>query len=377
MHEKILLVAGEASGDMHGADLVREVLALRPDLEFYGIGGEHLRAAGMQTLVDTAEVATMGFTEVFASLSRLLGVFRRLTDFLAREKPALAILIDYPDFNLRLAKRAHRLGVPVFYYIGPQVWAWRAGRAATLARLCEKIALVFPFEPEFYNRGAATPRASFVGHPLLDRVRPTRDALATRQRYGIDPDKPLLAILPGSRRKEITHILRPALDAAARLQGEGWQSIVARAHTIRDDELREAAGGAIDIPIAGDDTYNVVAAADAVLVASGTATLETALLGKPMVIAYRVSNLSYAIGRALVRVPHIGMPNIILGRGVFPELLQDRVCADEMVRALHEVVGRRAEIEAALGDLRSRLGEPGAARRTAKMVIETLEAHGE
>lgn len=373
MPAKVLLVAGEASGDMHGARLVAAMRAQRAGLEFFGIGGERLRAAGMTTLVDTAEVATMGITEVFSSLGRLLAVFRRLVRFLDEEKPDLVVLIDYPDFNLRFAKQAKRRGIPVFYFIGPQIWAWREGRARKIVERVDRIALVFPFEPEIYNRVAGRPIAEFVGHPLLDTVAPTRSRDETRAKYGLDPTKPTLALLPGSRKKEIRHTLAPALAAARELSGQGWQSILARAHTLTDADLREALdGGPIDVPIAVDDTYNVVHAADVAIVASGTATLETALLGRPMVIVYRVSPLSYAIARALVKLTHIGMPNIILGRGVFPELLQEDIAAPKLVAAVQDVASRRGELDSALADLRLRLGEPGAAERAARLALELL-----
>jgi lipid-A-disaccharide synthase len=368
---KVLLVAGEASGDLHGAALLTALLRNDPSLEVSGIGGERLRAAGMHILVDTAAVATMGIVETFGTLGRLVSAYRRLVRFMTEERPCLLILIDYPEFNLFLAKRAKALGIPVFYYIGPQVWAWRRGRVRTIARRVDRLGVVFPFEPELYN--TAQPLAEFVGHPLLDVVQPTRARAETLARYGLDPGRPVLALLPGSRQKEVRHLLAPSLTAAQRLMGEGWQTIIALAHTLRRDDLVTVLGAEPSVPIAVDDTYNVVHAADAALVASGTATLETALLGRPMVIMYRVSRVTFAVARLLVRgVKYMGMPNIILGRQVFPELMQGRVTADNLITALHDVVRRRVEVTAALEELRHRLGEPGAAQRAAELALQLI-----
>jgi lipid-A-disaccharide synthase len=313
----------------------------------------------------------MGFVETFGTLGRLLSTYRRLKRFMIEERPALLVLIDYPEFNLFLAKRAKALGIPVFYYIGPQVWAWRRGRVRKIARRVDRLGLVFPFEPALYNNGRMV--AEFVGHPLLDVVRPTRTREETLARYQLDPTRPLLALLPGSRKKEIRHLLAPGLDAAQRLAREGWQVVVAVAHTLSRDDLAAALGGPLPaVPIVSDDTYNVVHAADAVLVASGTATLETALLGRPMVIMYRVASLTFAVARMLVSVEHIGMPNIILGRTVFPELIQREVTCDKLVAAVHDVTARREEVTQALVELRGKLGEPGASRRAAHMALELM-----
>lgn len=369
---RVLLVAGEASGDLHGAALVRALLAEDPAIRVSGVGGDRLRAAGMEILVDTAHVATMGFTETFGTLGRLVAVYRRLSRFLAEERPALLILIDYPEFNLFLARRAKALGVPVFYYIGPQVWAWRRGRVRTILRRVDRLGVVFPFEPELYNSRATV--AEFVGHPLLDIVRPTRSREETRRQHGLDEARPVLALLPGSRAKEVRALVPPAVAAAERLMTEGWQPIVVLAHTLERAELVEALGRPWPgIPIAEDDTYNVVHAADAVLVASGTATLETALLGRPMVIMYRVTPVTFALARLLVHgVDCIGMPNIVLGRRVFPELMQSAVTADNLVAALHDIVARRSEMADALVELRGRLGEPGAAARAARLALTVM-----
>ena len=368
---KVLLVAGEASGDVHGAGLVAALRGADPTIEVWCVGGERLRQAGMNILVDTAAVATMGFVETLGTLGRLLSTYRQLKRFMIDERPALLVLVDYPEFNLFLAKRAKALGIPVFYYIGPQVWAWRRGRVRKIARRVDRMGVVFPFEPTLYNNGHHL--AEFVGHPLLDLVHPTRTRAETLARHQLDPTRRLLAVLPGSRKKEVRLLLPPAITAAQQLERDGWQAVIALAHTLSRADLVEALGGsAPPVAVIEDDTYNVVHAADAALVASGTATLETALLGTPMVIMYRVSPLTFAVARLLVRVDHIGMPNIILGQRVFPELLQGAVTGDKLVAAVADVTARREEMVAALATLRGQLGKPGAAQRAAHMALELM-----
>jgi lipid-A-disaccharide synthase len=376
---KVLLVAGEASGDVHGAALVQALCRSDPEVEVWGVGGERLRHAGMHILVDTAAVATMGFVETFGTLGRLLSTYRRLKRFVVEERPQLVILIDFPEFNLFFAKRVKALGIPVFYYIGPQVWAWRRRRVRKIVRRVDRLGLVFPFEPALYNNAMQdgesrqSALAEFVGHPLLDIVQPTRTREQTLARYQLDPACPLLALLPGSRKKELRHLLRPSLDAAALLVRDGWQVVIALAHTLAKDELAAALGGRMPaLPIVENDTYNLVHAADTVLVASGTATLETALLGRPMVIMYRVAAPTFALARLLVHVEHIGMPNIILGRGVFPELVQGDVTPEKLVAAVQDVNARRDELSVALHELRGKLGTPGAAERAAHLALELM-----
>lgn len=366
---RVLLVAGEASGDLHGASLVAQLRARRPDLEVVGIGGPRLRAAGMRVLVDTAHVATMGFTETFGTLGRLLAAYRTLVRTLDEARPDLVVLVDYPEFNLRLAKQARRRRIPVFYFVAPQVWAWRRGRIRTIAERVDKLAAVFPFEPAVYNRDGRQ-LAEFVGHPLLDVVRPTRSRDETRARYGLAPDRPLLALLPGSRKKEVGLLFPAMCEAAGQLAGEGWQAVAALAESLAPADLEATLGGRpVPVPVAHNDTYNLVAAADAAIVASGTATVETALLGCPMVIVYRLAPLTYWIARRLVDVPWIGMPNIILHRAMFPELIQDQVTPAAMAAAVRDVRRRHAEVTAALAELRAALGTPGAAARAADLAL--------
>lgn len=367
---RLVLVAGEASGDLHGAALVRALRVRRPYLEVTGIGGAELRKAGMRTVVDAAHVATMGFSETFGSLGRLVSAYRAVVALLDSDRPDLVVLIDYPEFNLMVARQAKRRGIPVFYFIGPQVWAWRRGRVRKIRRRVDRMGLVFPFEPALYNDGREI--ASFIGHPLLDAVRTTRSREETRRLYGLDAGRPLLALLPGSRQKEIDYLLEPMRRAAAILGAEGWQAALALAPGLDDGDLGAPGGGAPEFELVRGDTYNLLAAADAAIVASGTATLETALLGCPMVIVYRMARLTYWLARLLVRVKCIGMPNILLDRVVFPELIQAEVTGEALAAAVRSLGERRGELADALAEIRARLGEPGAAERAADLALELV-----
>jgi lipid-A-disaccharide synthase len=378
---RVLLVAGEASGDLHGADLLAALRTHRPDVQVFGIGGERLREAGMETVVDSGEVATVGVTEVVRTGRTLLRAYRILARRLRQDPPDLCVLIDFPDFNLRLAHVAKRAGVPVLYYIGPQVWAWRRGRVRKIARRVDRLAVVFPFEPELYTERLAA--VEFVGHPLLDRVHRTRSREDTLRAHGLDPARRTVVLLPGSRPNEIDAMLARLLEAVRLLDPTGEaQFPLALAHTLSRSEIeaRVRAAG-VDVPVIAGDTYNLVGAADLALVCSGTATLECALLECPMVIVYRLAGLSYAVARLLVRgVRYVGMPNIVAGREVVPELLQGRATPANIAAAARAILddpARHAAIVEDLRDVRRRLGRGGAAGRAAAMALEMLQARGQ
>ncbi len=375
---RVLLVAGEASGDLHGADFLRALRARCPDLEVFGIGGPHLRAAGMTTIADAGEVATVGAVEAVGGLRTLLRAYRELARALRRMPPDLCVLIDFPEFNLRLARVAKRVGVPVLYYIAPQVWAWRRGRVRKIARRVDRLAVVFPFEPDLY--AGRHPGVEFVGHPLLDRVAVTRGRGETLARHGLDPARRTVLLLPGSRPKEIDYCLPPLLAAVHLLAQRGtYQFALALAHTVaREQVVARLRAAGLELPIVGEDTYNLVAAADLALVASGTATLECALLECPMVIVYRMSPLTFGLAKLLVRgVRHVGMPNIVAGHEVVPELLQGAATGPriaEAATALLEDAQRRAAVIEDLREVRRRLGRGGAAGRAAAIAVEMLGA---
>jgi lipid-A-disaccharide synthase len=326
----------------------------------------------MQTLVDTAAIAGMGLFEAKDKLKALIRTYRQLTTILRTDPPDLLILIDFPEFNLRLAKIAKRAGVRVFYYISPQVWAWRKRRVYTIARRVDRLAVVFPFEPAFYAAHGCS--VEFVGHPLVDRVRPDRSREETLRRYGLDPTRRTLALLPGSRAQEVRYLFDPLLGAAE-LLGDSYQFVLAVASTLDAAQIRERIRN-LQVQVVQGDTYNLVHAADLALVASGTATLETALLERPMVIVYRLAPLTYALARLIVRVPFIGMPNLIAERRVVPELIQHEVTPARIAAAARQLLEDPQAyrlVQDGLREVRRRLGPSGAAERTAEIILDMLK----
>jgi lipid-A-disaccharide synthase len=376
---RVLLVAGEASGDLRGAELVAALRELVPDVRVSGVGGAHLRAAGMEVLVDAEELSTMGLSELLGRVRPILRSYRRVRDAITsaarpEARPDLVILIDFPDFNLRLAKVARRAGVPVLYYVSPQVWAWRRYRVRTLAKRVDHLAVVFPFEAELYRGLTAV---SFVGHPALETVRARRSAEETRAALGVPGGKRLLTLLPGSRGAEVRLLLPVMLGALRQLGPDVACAIALASEGLRPlvESICREHFPAAALPIVGGETYDLIAAADLVLLASGSATLETALLERPMVIMYRLARLTYALARLLVRVPFIGMPNLILGKRAVPELIQGEVLPERIAaeaRAILDDPARAAEIRRDLARVRALLGEPGAARRAARIAAEMM-----
>jgi lipid-A-disaccharide synthase len=375
VRRRILIVAGEASGDLHGADLARELRARDPQCELAGIAGTHMRAAGVHPLFKSEDIAGLGVAELASTIGLTLTALRTLRRRLRHDPPDLLILIDFAEFNMILAGTAHRAGVPVLYYITPQVWAWRRGRIGKLILRADRLAVVFPFEAELY--GAAGDRVTFVGNPLIDRVKPAQDRAETLVRHDFRPRTRLLALLPGSRRGEIRYLLQPMIEAARILSSDhDLTPVIVLAPTLTLDDLHAVAAGALDgVRVIGGDSYSIIAASELALVASGTATLEAALLGCPMVIAYKMSHLTYILGRMLIKgVPFIGMPNILAGRRIVPELIQRQVTPVNLVRAAEPMLAEslHAEVAAALLAASHCLGAPGAAGRVADLAIGML-----
>ncbi|HUA33073.1 MAG TPA: lipid-A-disaccharide synthase [Candidatus Binataceae bacterium] len=370
---RIIIVAGEASGDLHGGDLAREILDRDPKCELDGIAGQSMRASGVHALVKMEDIHGLGLSELLSTIGRTSRAFLDLRKILRRENPDLLILIDYAEFNLILAGVAKRAGVRVLYYITPQVWAWRRGRIRKLVDRVDKLAVVLPFEADLYR--AAGERVEFVGHPLLDRARPAQNRIETLKRHGLPSSARLIALLPGSRRAEVKYMLAPMAEAARTLaRDHGLTPVLALAPTLTADEVAHIGNTDLTgIHVVENDTYSIVAASEVALVTSGTATLETALLGCPEVIAYKLTALSYTLGRILVRgVEYFGLPNILAGKKIVPELLQREVTARNLVRAAEPMLtpSIRAQTVAELNALRAKLGAPGAAARVAAMALE-------
>jgi lipid-A-disaccharide synthase len=371
MNKKIFIVAGEASGDLHGADLARALLSLDQEVTLLGMGGEQMRRAGVKLLVDAGELAAVGITEAFSRLAALTGAFRRLRAALAAEDPALLLLIDFPDFNFWLMATMRRLGVPVVYYVSPQLWAWRPGRMQTMSRSVDKVLVIFPFEAPLYEQ-AGIP-VQHVGHPLVDLARATRTREALLGELGLAPDRLTVALLPGSRPNEVRRIV-PGLAGAVpliRSRVPDVQFLVAGAPGLSPDAFAPLTrNGAVLVLDSADD---VLAASDVVVTASGTATVQAALHGRPMVVVYRVSPLTYRLGKSFLNVDTFAMPNLVAGRRIVPELIQDGFTPD---RVAEETVGlltdgrRRAEVSEALTRVREQLGAPGASARAAAAILE-------
>jgi lipid-A-disaccharide synthase len=371
---RLVLVAGEASGDLQGALLARALRAQEPGIDLAGVGGAEMADAGVRILHRSEEMAVTGLWEVLSHLPRLKAILDRLSAELRADPPDALVPIDYPDFNLRLAARAHASGIPIIYYISPQVWAWRKGRLRTLARLVRRMIVIFPFEEQLY-RDHGVP-VTYVGHPLVDRVHATAGREAFRARLGIGEHERFVGLLPGSRRSEIARILPPMLEARRRLEGERrirWALALAPGLTM--DDLPDGARDEADLTILTSGTYDLMAAADLLVTASGTATAEAALLGTPMIVVYRMHPVTWEIARRLVKVPHIAMANLLAGRRLVPELLQGDVngrrLADEIERLLGDAALLRATREG-LREAASRLGPGGAPERAAAAILREL-----
>ncbi len=374
----VLILTGEPSGDRAGGRLAEALLRQDPAIEILAVGGPDLRAAGATILQDISELGAMGFVEVLRQLPRLRKLEDRLEQRLASAPPSVVVPIDYPGFNLRIARRARAHGVPVVYYIGPQVWAWGAGRIPKIAESVDRMLVVFPFETDLYREAGM--RADFPGHPLVDSLddAPPRETL--RRELGISDDTPVLGLLPGSRAQEVRRIL-PVMGRAAQLAAErvpDLATVVSTSPSVPADEFGRALGHSGDIRVnrwAGPAAA-LITAADFLLVTSGTATLESALLGTPLAVLYRTSPVTWFIGRRLVRIPRISLVNIVAGEDLVAEFLQSeaepRAVADHAVSFLENEL-RRRELSAKLRALRGKLGAAGAADRAAAMVLEEIE----
>jgi lipid-A-disaccharide synthase len=361
---RLAIVAGEASGDLHASEVVRELKRLDPSLETFGIGGDLLGREGMLLLHHANELGIIGLFNVLRHLPMFRRIFRELMERIAAEKPDAVLLVDYPGFNLRVARACKELGLRVVYYISPQVWAWRKGRVRHIAKYVDHMIVLFPFEEEFYR--AHNVPVTYVGHPLIEQLagvgRPAR------------PDNELrIALLPGSRKAEVQALLPAMLDAVAILRRERTvNAYIILAPTIEHDELLAIVKAKnIDVPILPHDRGEGVAAADISLSASGTATLESAVLGTPVVVMYRLSRATYILGKKLVRnLPHWSLVNIVAGKGVVPELIQDEVNGERIAAEVRRIVAPEnyERIREELARVREKLGEPGASRRVAEEI---------
>jgi lipid-A-disaccharide synthase len=366
-----MISCGEASGDLYAGALTRELRARVPNAEIVGFGGEHLRAAGAELVGDFTGLTVTGLTEALRVLPRSYAMYRRLVAAARAKRPDVFVAIDFPDFNFRLMAALRRLGIPVVYYISPQLWAWRTGRMDTMKRLVEKVLVIFPFEAALYER-AGVP-VQFVGHPLVDLARATQSRPELLRAHSLDPERPTVALLPGSRPNEIRRIAPVIVEALPLIRARvpNVQFVVAAAPNLPAEAFEQFQ----DAAIVRGRTDDVLAASDVVITASGTATVQAALHERPMVVVYRLSPLTYRLGLPFVKVDMYAMANLVAGRRVVPELIQSdftpRRVADEAVafltdRALYD------RTRQALRAVREQLGAPGASRRAADAILETV-----
>jgi len=370
----ILIVAGERSGDVRGAELVSALGGLDPSMRLFGLGGERMRAAGVELVHDITEIAVTGFVEVFWSLPRFRRVFRDVVRTARERRPEAAVLIDFPGFNLKLAKKLRALGVPVIYYISPQVWAWLPGRVKQMARSVNKMIVIFPFEEALYHQAGMD--VEFVGHPLIDALKPQEDRQAFRARHSVPDGAKIVALLPGSRRNEVAHNLGVMLRAAELIAREVpgtrfFMPLASPSYRAIAERQKNAAG----VTLLNGRAYDLIHAADAAIVCSGSATLETGCAGTPLVVVYRTSALTYLIARRLVRVEHIGMINILAGERVAPEYVQRAARPEPIARDIIRFLtdeGHTAATRKKLLAARAKLGAPGAAERAARAVLNFM-----
>ena len=363
MAPKILISAGEASGDLYASALVEALRRRRPDLEFFGCAGPRMQAAGVRTIVDAHSLAVVGLVEVVSHIPRIYGEYRKLLHSARTERPSLAILTDSPDFHLRVARKLKKLGIPVFYLVAPQVWAWRKGRLPMMRRTIDRLLCIFPFEPEFFARHGID--ATYIGHPLTRLVRPQTARAELRRRFDIPNDASVIALLPGSRTGEAARHLPILLETVRNLRATAKREIrfilaVPPGTIPQNSNFRERISSA-SIQLLEGKTWEVLVCADVALAASGTVTIEAALLGTPLVTFYRVNNLSWWMGKALVRVPFYSMVNLVAGRRIVPELMQNDMTAKNLAGealALLENAGQRETMRRDLAEVAQRLAGP-------------------
>lgn len=369
---RVLIVTGEASGDLHGANLAKALRRLRPDIELVGMGGSHMRAAGLEMLHGIEGHDVVGMIGP-AQLRKVLRTYFALARFLRNTELDAVVFIDYPGFNLRMARIAARAGHRVIYYIAPQIWAWRPGRIRLISRVVDRVLVILPFEEAWYR--AAGVSCDFVGHPLLDTVAPAYEKAELRQRFGLDGPGPIVGLLPGSRESEVRALLPIMLGAAERLMRDrpDIHFVLAQPSSV-SDSLVEACldGRRIPVRVVKDQANEAIAACDLLLVASGTATLQAAVIGTPMVITYRVPWLTYWIARLVIRIGCIGLVNIVAGRSIVPEVLQHEATPERLSAEVQRLLTNPEAYQAMVAELRAvraSLGAPGASRRAATHVL--------
>lgn len=375
----VLIIAGEASGDLHGANLVMAMKDLDKDIYFQGMGGDRMIKAGVDVLVHSSQMAVVGFTEVFSKADIIIKSYFRLRSILKKERPDLLILIDYPEFNIILAGAAKKIGVPVLYYVSPQLWAWRSGRAKKIAQRVDRMAVILPFEKDFYAQIGTDMPVEYVGHPLMDQVPHNLNKDSIANEFGISRDDTVIGLLPGSRNEEIEKLLPDMLGAVEIISShiDNLKCILPVAPTISPELISQITENSpVKIITTDKGVYHALKMCDLAFVASGTATLETAIMGVPMIILYRVSPLSFRIGKRVIKVPYVGLVNLIAGEEVAPELLQDDVKPQIMAERAMKILNNneiKNKIKEKLARVKNLMGSPGASARTARIAFDIMK----
>ena len=371
-----LIIVGEASGDLHGAKLVQALIDIYPKARFTGMGGVHMREVGVNTLFDIERMGTVGFVEILGDFGHYFWVYRALKKEVASQKYTAVILIDYPTLNLRLAKHGRRYNCPVYYFISPQVWAWRKGRIKDIRKSVKKMFVILPFEEQMYRQEGVD--AEFLGHPFIDMVHPTRTREESLKKFSLDSDLKIVGLLPGSRMNEINFLLDEILGAAEKIKKElgACQFLLPIAESVDFDTIhRKLGSNVLDIKILKGEAYDVMNTSDVLILASGSATLEAGIIGCPMVIIYKLNPLTYWLALILVNTPFYGLVNIVAGKGVAPELIQSKANAENIAAETLKILKTPEhcqEIRNQLLRIRENLGDPGVMKAVASIIADSL-----
>lgn len=366
---KIMISVGEASGDLHGASVAKAIKEINPHAYIFGMGGINMKNNGVEIYHDIADLGVIGFVEVVKNLRRLFKLKADLVELMKKEKPDVLVVIDYPDFNMRLAKEAKKLNIPVISYISPSAWAWRPGRAKNVAKIVDCIAAIFPFEADFYSKAGA--KVEFVGHPLLDIVKPTMGKDDT-YKYFDAARQQIVLLLPGSRKQEIQNLLPEMLKAAEQIVKvkPDVQFYLPIASTIPQSMLMNIIEKYnIKVNLTHDKNYDLMSIADVGIASSGTVTLEAAILNLPTVVIYKLAFLTYLLGKMLVKIPYFSLPNIIVGRKLIPELLQNQANYNNIAKETIKILENSAKMKQEMKIVTERLGQGGAVKKVAKLIL--------
>ncbi len=374
----IMFSAGESSGDQHAANMFLELKQQRPDIQGLGMGGVKMSQAGIDIRYDSGSIGVIGVVEVLKHYREIRRALKLMQQLVATERPDLLVCVDYKEFNFKLARFAKQRGIKVLFYVSPQVWAWRPGRVKTYGKAIDMMAVIFPFETAYYEAEQVPVR--YVGHPSVDKVHPKRSQQEDKARYGLDPTRPVIGLLPGSRANEINRLLPVMLQAATQLRVKfpDIQFVLPQADSISDALLEtylDQSHSDLSIKVVKNEPYDVIQCCDVVMTTSGTATLEIALLGVPMVITYKLAALTYYLGRLLIKTPFIGLPNIVFGKAIIKELIQHEANADNLVKELSLILTDKDyadQMRANLLHVKQELGQEGGSKNMADLALEML-----